>query len=74
MPKPEINLATIATDLNELAGTIPIKVKLGRNGSRLHIIENDKCTTILINPKTIRTQQQLDDVLVICRNSLMVGS
>ena len=72
MPKLEINLKMIEADLEELAGTIPVKVKLSRNGSRLHIIENDKRTTILINPKRIRTQQQLDDVLIICRNSLMV--
>jgi len=73
MPRPEINLKMIEADLEELAGNIPVKVKLVKKGSQLHIIETDKRTTILINPSKIRTQQQLDDVLIICRNSLMVG-
>ena len=73
MPKPEIDRKKIEADLEELAGNMPIKVKLGKNGSLLHIIKNDKRTTFIINPKGIRTQQQLDDALVICRNSLMVG-
>jgi len=72
MSKPIVDIKVIEADLEELAGTIPVKVKQGK-GPRLHIIESDKRTTVFINPKRIRTQQQLNDVLIICRNSLMLG-
>ncbi len=72
-PKPEVSLPLIEAELQQLAGTIPIKVKLAKKGESLHTIENDNLTTFIINPGKIKTQKQLDDLLIDCRKTLMIG-
>ena len=68
----EIDLKRIESELKELAGSIPVKVRRG-NGMRLSIKETDKLTRIYINPRKIRTQAELDDVVIQCQKSLVWG-
>lgn len=70
--RPDINLKKIEAELKEFAGRIPVRVRRG-NGSKLKIIETDKLTRIYIDPRKIRTQVELDDVLAKCRKCFIWG-
>lgn len=72
MPIPILNIDTIKTELKELAGKHKITVKTHK-GYRLKTIETDDRTTILINPRKIKTEKQFDMVMETCRRTLTYG-
>lgn len=65
----EIDLKRIQADLDGLAGSIPIKIRRG-SGAKLSIIETDNLIRIYINPRKIKTQAELDNVVTECQRYL----
>jgi len=68
--KPEIDLKRIEADLVADAGS-GLKVKVVKwNGYRVRCEETDKAVKVRINPKRIRTQAQLDQVIAAAQDSI----
>ena len=85
MRKPVIDFKKIESDLIDLAGEKPANIPKGSeylppphikfrrgNGSRLAIRVDDKAVTFSINPKKIRTDQQLQSVITDCQKELSI--
>lgn len=69
--KPEIDLRRIEAELQADAQGVAIKVRRGHNDDcRVRCEETDKGVTVRINPKRIRTQAQLDEVIASCQDSI----
>lgn len=68
----EIDLKRIEQELKELAGGVPLKVRKG-NGMRLSIRETDNLIQIYVNPRKIKTQAELDFLMLQCQKSLGWG-
>jgi len=74
--KPDIDLKRIEADLKADAEGIKVKVIKGRLQSsggvplRVRCRETDKGVHITIDPKQIRTQAQLDQVIGFCQDSI----
>lgn len=68
----EIDLKRIEADLKDAAGETHYRVHKGK-GMRLSIRESDQRVDIYINPKKIRTQNQLDQVISDCNQELTWG-
>lgn len=71
--KPEVNIPKIQAELQEDAGKLKVKVVRGNGDMKVSIRETDNLIHIHINPKKIRTQAQLDRVMVRCRESINWG-
>ena len=69
MPKVEVDLNRLETELKEVAGNVRLRVKRHK-GCRTSIRETDKKVEIKINPKRIRSEGQLGEVRQFCLNSL----
>lgn len=66
----EINIPKIQAELQELAGEGKVKVKTNNHlAVGLSIRETDDRVDITFNPKRIRSQEKLEEHLVMCRES-----
>jgi len=65
----KIDLLRLETELKEVACNIRLKVKK-HNGCRCSIRETDRKLEIRINPKRIRSENQLAEVRQFCFSSL----
>lgn len=71
MAKVDIDPKRIEGELKEFAGNTPFKLHVKPHSEmRASIRETDKGVDITINPKRIRTQEQLDQVMQFCQTSL----
>ena len=62
----KLDLERIKADLKEAAGEIKFKLHK-HDGMRLSVRETDDLIDIKINPKHIRSQGQLDNLMNDCR-------
>lgn len=70
----DIDPKRIEEELKEYAGNTPFKLHIKPHSERrVSIRETDKCMDITINPRRIRTQEQLDEVMQSCQNSFCWG-
>lgn len=65
----KIDLTQLEAELKEVAGTVKVKVKK-HNGCRCSVRETDSRIEFRINPKHIRSDQQLGMVRQFCFSSL----
>ena len=67
----DVDPEKIKAELQEYAGETPVKLHVKRHlETRVSVRETDKRIDISINPKRVRTQEQLDQVMQFCQNSL----
>ena len=73
----EVDIERIEGELREFANGTHFKLRAVNNlhtdaghPLRVSVRETDKGVSIKINPKRIKTQEQLDEVLRLCRLSL----
>ena len=71
MAKVDIDPQRIEAELKELSGNVPFRLHVKhRHERRVSIRETDKAIDITINPRQIKTQEQLDQVMQFCQTSL----
>jgi len=68
----ELDLKKLEGELAEYAGAIPARVHK-HSGARVRIRETDRKMDIYINPKKVRSQGQLDEIVGMCHRSLLFG-
>ena len=74
MERFNVDTVKMESDLKELAGKVPFRLHVKpRLGMKVSVKETDKGIDIRINPKHIRTQAQLDDVMHHCQTSFNIG-
>lgn len=64
-----IDLSGLEMELKEVAGRVKVKVKK-HSGCRCSIRETDRKIEFRINPKRIRSENQLNEVRQFCFSSL----
>jgi len=67
----DVDPKRIEADLRDYAGHTPFKLHIKPHSeTRVSVREMDKLVDIVINPRRIRTREQLDQVMQVCQSSL----